>query len=593
MTLPVTFEDLELMNLEDVIKQEAEEIHENPEKVKDIAKNLYDEAKEGLEKIAKLLDDMYKTIFGETVGSIISGIGQKLANILFYLVIYYGVARGKIEALAESGKHIAFEDLRPTLLDLNTLLESYTRKLITDNDFVSELRKHGFSEERIKILRSLTLNTLTVSEISELYRRGFITTDEAINRLQKLGYTTEDSKKIVNSFNSLLPVDVAIKSWQKGGLSESELNEILRKYGYSDKDIEHIKYVATKELGVSDLFKCYWRGLISERDLDTLLSWQGYEPETIRLIKELTKYIPPISDLITMSVREAFNDTVAKKYGYDEEFPDEFAYYSEMQGMSKDWAKRYWRAHWQLPSPTMGYEMFRRGIISKQELDDLLKIADYPKYWRERLIQLAYDLPTRVDVRRMYDLGVITDNEVYEFHRKLGYDERTARALTEYVIADTMSSERNSIISEIKKQYLNGALNETEVREMLRQLKVNQYTIDLYLQAWNLTLEREQLEFEIDVIHYDYISGIITETDAVSKLSSLGLRANQISRYMYNWKREKEKNKKRLTPTQICDAVKFGIIKKEEAIDKLVNYGYNRTDAEILIALRLKGVSVE
>jgi hypothetical protein len=75
--------------------------------------------------------------------------------------------------------------------------------------------------------------------------------------------------------------------------------------------------------------------------------------------------VPPPSDLILMAVREAFDDQVAGEFGLDANFPAPFATYGRQIGIDEQWAKRYWRSHWNLPSTEQGFEMFHRGELSR------------------------------------------------------------------------------------------------------------------------------------------------------------------------------------------------------------------------------------
>ncbi|GAH81965.1 unnamed protein product, partial [marine sediment metagenome] len=115
-----------------------------------------------------------------------------------------------------------------------------------------------------------------------------------------------------------------------------------------------------------------------------------------------------------MAVREAFTPAIAKKFGQYEDFPPDFEKYAGMKGLSKEWAERYWAAHWSLPSPSQGYDMLHRGIIDNKELFMLMKALDIMPFWRDKLMQMSYHLLTRVDIRRMYKAGVLTEAEVYE-----------------------------------------------------------------------------------------------------------------------------------------------------------------------------------
>ena len=82
-------------------------------------------------------------------------------------------------------------------------------------------------------------------------------------------------------------------------------------------------------------------------------------------------------------------------------------------GLPEEQARNYWAAHWELPSAQMGYAMFQRRIIDHETLVMLLKSLDIMPFWRDKLIEMSYNPLTRVDVRRMYGLGVLSEEEVY------------------------------------------------------------------------------------------------------------------------------------------------------------------------------------
>jgi len=225
----------------------------------------------------------------------------------------------------------------------------------------------------------------------------------------------------------------------------------------------------------------YLRGLISEGEHDQLLGYHGYSKEHIAQIKALYDMIPPVSDIIRMAVREAFSPEVAQKFGQYEDFPQEVAVWAKKQGLSEEWAKRYWAAHWELPSAQMGYEMLHRGIISEDELKLLLRALDVMPFWREKLIKMSYAPYTRVDVRRMYQLGVLSKEDVIRAYRDLGYDEEKARHLTEFTVRYYASETEEEL---------------EEVRQLSRTV---------YVQA--------------------YQRGIITRNEALARIADLGYAA--------------------------------------------------------------------
>ncbi|GAJ24007.1 unnamed protein product, partial [marine sediment metagenome] len=138
----------------------------------------------------------------------------------------------------------------------------------------------------------------------------------------------------------------------------------------------------------------------SLNNLHNELTKVGVHPNYHPLYKELAYQIPPVADIITMAVREAFTPAIAARFGQYEDLPAPYVEWVQKKGLSKEWAERYWAAHWSLPSPQQGFEMLHRGVIGEGDLNMLLRALDVMPFWRDKLTQIAYRPLSRVDVRR-------------------------------------------------------------------------------------------------------------------------------------------------------------------------------------------------
>ncbi|GAH11034.1 unnamed protein product, partial [marine sediment metagenome] len=171
------------------------------------------------------------------------------------------------------------------------------------------------------------------------------------------------------------------------------------------------------------------------------------------MYKELAYQIPPVADIITMAVREAFTPDIAAKFGQYEDFPKPLEEWGQKKGLSTEWTQRYWAAHWSLPSPMQGFEMLHRGLINKGELNMLLRALDVMPFWREKLTGIAYRRLTRVDIRRMYKAGVLTVEDVYESYLQHGYTEQNARRMTDFTVQWAMPAHASITRSDILTAY--------------------------------------------------------------------------------------------------------------------------------------------
>lgn len=293
------------------------------------------------------------------------------------------------------------------------------------------------------------------------------------NGISSLGREVEQLSNVAVR-GSLLDIDNYVRAYFQRLISEKELTTKLNKYGLTDADQNLYIISNAPRLDFTSLQNLFLRGEITENQLNKELELKGFNDADIKRIKSLYKFLPQPQDLITMAVREVFSPETAKEFGQYEDFPEKFAEYAEKIGISKEWAERYWAAHWQLPSPQMGFEMFQRRIINKNTLVTLLKALDIMPYWREKLIQLNYNPLTRVDVRRMYGEGILTKKQVYEAYLDVGYSPENAELMRDFTVKyesddiDIKAAQIRSMTkTTISNAYRKGVINRPAAKKAL------------------------------------------------------------------------------------------------------------------------------
>lgn len=544
-----------------------------------VHKELYtiDEIKEYLEKehpefenISKKIDDALKGIrediskrISETIASFVKELLQGMFHLFVAGVETYGYVIAWFDIYKRLGLYKAFETHPIELLDFSTLATEYFKGNISIDSVYSEMAKRGYNKERVDTMLSAFQQLMNLEDIRRAYIQQEISGEEALKKIKQLGYTDEDAKTILKVTRSFLSVSDYVTSW-------------LREY-------------------------------IDDNILEYYLKAHGYQSEDIELIKRLAFTIPPVSDLIRMAVREVFSPVLRQKYTLDEDFPEEFAYWAKKAGLSEVWARAYWAAHWDLPSMTQGYEMLHRlhpDLISWKsqalrnmgiepsnvatDLDTLRELArmqDIAPYWRDRLIAISYAPLTRVDIRRMYKLGVLTEDDVYFCYRELGYDDVNARRLTEFTKIEAIESERDLSKSEIMDAVEAGLMTIEEAKTYLKRLKFNDSDIEIFLALALYKREKKLRDAEINAIKKQYLNNKIDRITAQRKLIELALTGAEVDNYLETWDREKASKALTLSDSNIQKAYKFGIITKQEALDMLMRKGYNSRDAEIILEL--------
>jgi hypothetical protein len=404
------------------------------------------------------------------------------------------------------------------------------------------------------------------------------------------------NREIARQINSRLKreqisINEAIEAYHRGVINENTLREILYTYGLNDENINRLVSISKSIITIADTISAYRHKEISDQEYENLLKQNGVDDRNRRYFEIATKIYPSLSDLVRFSVREVFNSSVVNKYKYAEDMPAQFIEEAKKAGLDEEYARMYWLAHWELPSISMGLEMFRRGVISKDEFSELLKLQDIAPLWREKIIQVLYELPTRVDLRRMYRIGVVDENYVYNMYKKLGYDEDTAKALTKFTILTEGDEERSLSKSEILNMYEEGVIDESKTLEMLISIGYSDLSANLILNTKKVEINRKRLKDDIEEIKSKYLNNEITEESAHDNLLNLGLSESRVVNLIKEFNRAKVKQVKLLDKDEYIKAYKKNVISKEELVEYLKKLNYD--DEHITILLSLHDIKVE
>ena len=413
-------------------------------------------------------------------------------------------------------------------------IQNAINKLLNDeyktwDEFVLDL---GVFQANANLIETVFNITLIIPIILNLFQNAGSIYSQNITKL-----LMEDVRP-----TSLQSPDI-LKAFIRKTLSEDKTHELLGKLGFEDDLIRLLKSNSTILLDVNEVKNLFLRGLIDETIHDTKLSKLGFRDDDIEHFKHLYFATPPANDLIRMAVREVFTPQTVQTYGMNQDFPDDFAKYGKEVGLDEKWSRAYWAAHWELPSPTMGFEMFHRGIINDAQVKDLLKSLDVMPYWRDKLVQLSYNPVTRVDVRRLYQTGVITIGDVEKRYRDIGYSPTDAKLLARWTEIDS-SPENDTTEQEIKAlsksvietAYKKGVISVEQAKQSFRDLGYKDSDVEIIIAIADLakiSAEDKDLSLAQEEKAHKYIVDAykrrtISNDEARAQLLDLGISSNDI-----------------------------------------------------------------
>jgi len=403
-------------------------------------------------------------------------------------------------------------------------------------------------------------------------------------------------RDIQNAFNTWRPVMPLSPSecayfLNRNPTETEKVEEWLKANGYdTDKHYTLIQMYKPK-LSISEIVTGYLRGVFDEKEFNYLLSEHGLSERDIGYLKGIMYDYPSPTDFIRFAVRDVFVEDKEIKKALEAEFPEGIVDYAEKAGLKREQLMWYWKAHWELPSPTQVYEMLHRlnpDVLAirgkayegmgldldnlKLTLDDVktyLRQADYDVRWRQRLVAISYSPLTRVDLRRIYALGLISDEELIARLMELGYTKEDAQLIAEFYKQYTEEEGREWTKSEIKYLLYYGIINEAQAKLYLMDLGYSEESAGQLIELWKAKLEEKDLREAQKYVRDAFAEGLITEEEARTQLKELGLAEEVIDVILAKEEKRRQRSYKNPSPDKVVKWLKAEIITEQEARNML------------------------
>ena len=331
----------------------------------------------------------------------------------------------------------------------------------------------------------------------------------------------------------LLEVPQLLALWRRGKITEDELNGRLHQLGLGGDTIPELQSLLDTRLDPANWITAFRREYEDFSKIEADLTDQGWSEDRIEALKFTTLFYPAPADLIRWQAREVFEPEMIARYGLDSEFEaiEKEPFYKA--GMTDEQILNYWRAHWEHASWMQVVEMLHRGLLTEEQVWDWFRVVEIPPFWRQHLIDTAYTWPTRVDVRRWWDMRTISEQEMISIYHRQGYH---GKDLVNYIRWTKVYTDFPMMMARFK----NGWINEEDIRNWLKGLEIPPDRIEQFIQEKTKPEEAAVVEEE-----------------------------------------------RQLTVTDIIMWLKKYPDEREHAIELIMDLGYSRAAAEFKIAARI------
>lgn len=434
--------------------------------------------------------------------------------------------------------------------------EAAIRGLMSNADAETEAARTGYNTDRFTVLRRLAGDAPAFDAMLNLWRRGVISEQQLDQGLAHLGILDEWRPRVKQLGSILASPTDAVRFAVREAFDPESVAALDLDADFPPAFRDYVKQIGMDEQLARLFWRSHWelpsreegaimlhRNLISEQAFNGLLKALDYAPVWRQPLEQISKPIPPVDDMIRFAVREVYSPAVRQALGLDDDFPAEFAAQAALHGLSDEYARAYWAAHWRLPSPEQGFRMLHFGVITDAQHETLLRAQDFPPFWRDKMTAIAHIKPGRIDLKRMLRHGILTETEVEAGYRHLGYTAQDAARMREIAVAELADSEtgspwanraRSRLYTVAHNEFMDGSISEARARQVLGQVGASGPEITQIIAAWETENEIARAELTVAQVRKLYREGALTRDDAHGRLLDRGYTSDDADKLLDN-----------------------------------------------------------
>lgn len=303
------------------------------------------------------------------------------------------------------------------------------------------------------------------------------------------------------------------------------------------------------------------------------------ESDVAENLFKITEQVPTLQDIIRLMVRDADDEAgVVKDFDLDAKFGDKYPAggqlrkWAEFQGVPEQVARYAWRAHWQIPPPTALFEFYHR-LRKNPEYPDMLEDVkkaliqqDILPFWHRHYLAISFRPMGRIDVRRSYNIGALTDDEVKDAYTQLGYSDEVVDSLFKF-----SKRLRDAGIANSKpvKLWQNGTITRDDAKA---RLSADGFPDD----AIDKALSDSEASFASHPLSKSFVRGELRRENYVARLTQLGVSQDGASRIA-------DKLSLSIRKSAALGDFAVGLVGRAEASSEMTSYGMDTDIAEAIL----------
>lgn len=458
-----------------------------------------------------------------------------------------------------------------TILDPGTMASLAATGRFDESEALHNIRKQGFDDPFGSPLIDASRTYPDVTQSTDMLNRGMIDGKQFDAWALKNGIPANVSKLLRElAISPVSPADAAL-GLLRGNIGRNAAVQIASDWGLTEQSFDLLLNNTGEPPGVEQLLEAFRRGFINQDDLTRGILQSRVRNEWIPTLINL-RYSP-------MSVADAVNAVVQNHLS--ESDAESIA---QQNGLEPGALSTLLATAGEPLSLTEMTQLYNRGEVTEQDVKQaLLESRLKPKY-TDTAFKLHVKLLEPRTLSAAVTAGSLTHDAAITHAMAYGYSKDDATILVDEASKRKLQTLHGQQIAGIMRLYEENAVSQETARQVMHANGYDDSEIAVVLKTVEYDREARILTTTTSAIRSKFIAHHISEKQASASLDAIGIPSAQRDYLLGLWSIEQAANTKVLTEAQIVKAVRLKLISIEEGGRRLINMGYDTTDAELLLA---------
>lgn len=470
--------------------------------------------------------------------------------------------------------HAAEHVVNTQILDPTTAADMVARGIISGDFGASEASGSGFDGQHFDWMEQAAEKRPALGELLTLVNRGLIDEPSAIDAMRHEGLPIEWCNELIKLRRVLLtPADLVLANL-RGVLTDQQVAEYTPATGMSAQDMATLFDSTGEPPGLQFLMEMWRRGFITQDQFERGVRQSRVRNEWMPYI-EAARFSPmSTADAINAAVQHQADDATARAI-------------TAQNGLEPE--------HFDILLGTYGSplsreemnELWHRGIATQADVEQALRES----HLKDKYIPFALSLARRLipyrTINTIVEHGVWTHDQGVAYLESIGYTPEDAQALIATSTSTKTAAVKQITEGQILALYEAGGVPHADAIKLLADIGYDSEQAQYILDAQLATAALKEQNRAITAIRKAFMGQRIFLADARTKLDQIHVLPAQRDQLLAEWAAEFQARVEELTPSEICNAVKYGLVDFSNALEKLVTLGYSQNDALIKLGVVL------